>query len=114
MKISTRQAGKRRPAIGRIVMACALASVMGGLCTTPVFGRDDDRGRHEARGDHDERGHRDRDWYDHRSEYRPEYRPMYQHPYYRSQPVYIPPPVYYPPPPSPGISLFLPFDIRIR
>lgn len=114
MEISTEQAGNFRPTISKIVMAFAFVSVMGGLCTTPALGRDNDRGRHDARDDRDRRG--DRDWHGDRGRYdhRPEYRPAYRHPYYYSQPVYVPPPVYYPPPPSPGISLFFPFDIRIR
>lgn len=110
MKISTRQAVKSRPAIGKIVMAVAFASVMGSMCMTPALGRDDDRGRHEGRDDRDRHG--DRDWHGDRGRY--DYRPEYRHPYRYAQPVYVPPPVYYPPPPSPGISLFFPLDIRIR
>jgi hypothetical protein len=112
MEISTKQAINFRPAISKIVMAFALASVMGSICMTPALGRDDDRGRHDARDDrgrHDDRGRRD-----YRPDYRPEYRPVYRHPYHYAQPVYVPPPVYYPPPPSPGVSLFFPFEIRIR
>lgn len=108
MEISTKQAMNFRPTISKIVMAFALASVMGGLCTTPALGKDDDRGRHDARDDRDRHGDRGR------HDYRPAYRPVYQHPYHYSQPVYVPPPVYYPPPPSPGISLFFPLEIRIR
>jgi hypothetical protein len=104
MEISIKQGINFRPAIGKIAMAFALASVMGSICMAPALGRDDDRGRHDARDDrdrHDDRGQRD-------------YRPVYRHPYHYAQPVYVPPPVYYPPPPSPGISLFFPLDIRIR
>lgn len=110
MEISTKQAINFRPAIGRIVMAFALASVLGSICMTPALGRDDDRGRHDARDNRDR--HVDRGRHDYRPEYRP--RPVYQHPYHYAQPVYVPPPVYYPPPPSPGVSLFFPLDIRIR
>jgi Ni/Co efflux regulator RcnB len=116
MEISTRQAVKSRPAIGKIVMAVAFASVMGSMCMTPALGRDDDRGRHEARDDRDRHGDRDRrgdrDWHGDRGRYG--YRPEYRHPYRFAQPVYVPPPVYYPPPPSPGVSLFFPLEIRIR
>jgi hypothetical protein len=91
MKTSTQQAANVRPAIGRIAMALALASVIGGLSVTPALARDNDR--------RDGRGHeRDRD----RHEYRRPY----------SQPVYAPPPVYYAPQQSPGISLFFPLDFR--
>ena len=39
----------------------------------------------------------------------------YPQPYYGySQPVYAPPTVYYPPQPSPGISVILPLNFRIR
>ena len=112
MKISTERAGSRARMIGAMVMACAFASMIGALGTTPAFAKDDNRGRHDGHDNHD--WHADHGRYDHRPEYRPVYQPAYHHPYYRSQPVYIPPPVYYPPPPSPGLSLFLPFDIRIR
>lgn len=110
MEISTGQARKLRPTLGKIVMAVAFTSAIGALGMTPAFAKDNDR--HDNRHDRNWRGDHDR--YDHRPDYRPVYRPVYQHPYYYSQPVYVPPPVYYPPPPSPGISLFLPFDIRIR
>ena len=114
MEIPTRQAVKSRPAIGKIVVAVALASVVGSICMTPALGRDDDRGRHDARDNRDRHG--DRDWHGDRGryDYRPEYRPVYRHPYHYAQPVYVPPPVYYPPPPSPGVSLFFPLEIRIR
>jgi hypothetical protein len=110
MEISTRQAVKSRPAIGKIVMAVAFASVMGSMCMTPALGRDDDRGRHDARDNRDRHG--DREWHGDRD--RHDYRPEYGHPYRYAQPVYVPPPVYYPPPPSPCVSLFFPLEIRIR
>jgi hypothetical protein len=103
MKTSTKQARNLRPTIGRIVMALAVASAMGGLAITPALGDNNDhhdKGWHKGK-QHGDRGH----------EYRPEYRPVYQHPYY-SPPVYVPPPVYYYPQQSPGISFFFPLDFR--
>ncbi len=74
-----------------------MALVIGGLSITSALARDDrdhDRDhrhdRHEWRGDHH----------------------GYWQPY--AQPVYVPPPVYYQPRQSPGISLFLPLDLRHR
>lgn len=100
MKTSTTQARNFRPAIGRIVTALAIASLMGGMAMTPVHGAD--KGWHKGQ------------WKGDRSEpvYIYEYRPVYREPYYYSQPVYAPPPVYYYPQPSPGINFFFPLDIR--
>jgi hypothetical protein len=93
--------------MSKIAMALAIASAMGAMVITPALAKDNDnRQAHQDRGMH--RGERqgDRD--------RHEHRPVYERPYYYSQPVYAPPPVYYAPEPSPGISLFLPLNIRIR
>jgi Ni/Co efflux regulator RcnB len=93
------------PSIGKIMIALAAASVIGATGVKPAFAegndrraeqQDKDRHRERPRADHDRRADRDR-----RSEY-------YQHR------VYAPPPVYYVAQPSPGISLFLPLEIRIR
>lgn len=119
MNISTSQAGQLKPAINRIALALAVASVMGAMAITPALadgnGDRGDRQDQGNRGEHHDQGlHRgqyknDRD----RREYQPVYRPAYQQSYYYySQPVYVPPPVYYDSRPSPGISLFLPLDIR--
>jgi len=105
MRTSTIQAKKFSSAVGKIVLALALTSVIGGTSAGPAFA--DDRGRHEEnRGErnHGEfnRGHdRDRgERYGERG--RGEYR---SYPY-----AYAPPPVVYTPRPSPGIGLF--FDFR--
>jgi hypothetical protein len=109
MKTTTRQARNFRPTLGRIVMALAIASVMGGASMTPAFGKDDDGRRgHRDNGWHNDNRHDDRYWREHERVYRP----VYRHPYYYSQPVYAPAPVYYPPQPSPGFSLFFPLDVR--
>jgi hypothetical protein len=106
MNTSTNQARNLRPTISKIVMALTLASVLGGMAITPAFGDNDDRQGHQDKGWHKGERQSDRD--------RREYRPVYEYPYYYAQPVYAPPPVYYAPEPSPGISIFLPLDIRIR
>jgi len=66
----------------------------------------DERGRdQERRGkpeQHRDREHRDRD------------RHGYVRGNYYPQPIYVPPVVQYVPPQSPGISLFVPLDIRLR
>ena len=113
MKTSTNQARNFRPTISKIVMALAVASVMGAMAMTPALGQNNesraraaqDRGRHDDRNQNDNRNRNDR--HDQRAS-----RPAYQHPY--SHPVYAPPPVYYAPQQSPGISFFLPLDIRRR
>jgi len=117
MDISTKQASKFRPTIGKIVMALAFASAMGGLAMTSAQGRDneDRHDNHQGNERHGENNwHGDHERNDNRGEYRPEYRPEYRHPYVYEHPVYAPAPVYYPPQPSPGVSLFFPLDIRIR
>src|ERR1019366_667215 len=105
MTTSTNQARNSRPTISKIVMALAVASVMGSMAITPAL----------AKNDKDRKGHQDQGL--HKGQYKgereqPVYRPVYQDPYRYSQPVYAPPPVYYEPQPSPGISLFFPLDIR--
>ena len=106
MKISTKQARNFTPTIGKIVMALAFASLIGGLSISPTLAaRDDGRDRGAWNADHGQRGqHDDREAYGRRAEYRRHYR--------YEQPVYAPPPVYYEPRQSPGISFFLPLDLR--
>src|SRR5450759_2588700 len=102
MKTSTKQARNFRPTTSKIVMALAVASVMGGMAITPALGAN-------------RQGHQDKGWHKGQSQGdrgRREYRPVYQHPYSYSQPVYAPPPVYYAPQQSPGISFFFPLDIH--
>jgi hypothetical protein len=86
MKFSNRQG---RYFKSSFVTSLALAAVLSSVFVTPAFA-DRDHGR--------DRGHRD--WHDHRGAY------VY------AQPVYAPPTVYVAPQPSPGISLFLPINIR--
>ena len=98
MKAATNQARNSRPTISKIVMALAVASVMGGTAITPALGAN--RQGHQDKGSHKGQSQGDRN--------RREYRPVYERP----QPVYAPPPVYYTPQPSPGISFFFPLDFR--
>jgi Ni/Co efflux regulator RcnB len=106
MKTSTNQARKLRPTISKIVMALAVASVMGGTSITPAIADNDHRANnhrqvHRDNGRHNDERRGDRD--DRRG---------YQQPYYYSQPVYAPPPVYYDPRPSAGINLVFPLNFR--
>ena len=124
MKTSANQARHLRPTISKIVMALAVASVMGGITISSALGQDNDsraragqdRGRNDDRDRNDNRGRNDdRDRNDNRDRNNDrdqrEDRPVYVQPYY-SEPVYAPPPVYYDAQPSPGINLFFPLDIR--
>ena len=101
MKTSTKKAGSFGPAISKVLAALAVAAVMGGVAMTPAHG--EGKGKGHDKGWH--KGHSS-SHYD-----RPEYRPVYREHYY-SPPVYVPAPVYYYPRQSPGISLFLPLDLR--
>jgi hypothetical protein len=100
MKPSTQQFRQLSSTTSKIMMALALASVLGGTSITPALGKGNDA-RH------------DKGWHkgEQRSVIRNDYRGR-RDPYYYSAPVYAPPPVYYAPQPSPGISLFFPLDFR--
>jgi hypothetical protein len=110
MKTSTNQARNFKPTISKIVMALAVASVMGGMAITPALGKDNDN--RKGHRDNDRQVHRDNGR--HNGEWRGErnVRRGYQQPYYYSQPVYAPPPVYYDPQPSAGINLVFPLNFR--
>jgi hypothetical protein len=101
MTTSITRATHLRSAAGKILVAVALVSAIGGLSVGPAFGQDrgwrqeqQDRGRYE-RDRRDDRGRRD-------ERGRRAYRPVYE------APVYAPPPVVYAPAPSVGIHLFFP------
>jgi len=116
MKTSIKQARNCRPTISKIVMALAVASVMGGMSITPALAGNDHRDRNQ-RQVHRDNGRHNGEWRGHRNHRRAYVQtyyysqPYYYQPYY-AQPVYVPPPVYYAPQPSPGISLFFPLHIR--
>jgi hypothetical protein len=100
MHTSTIQNGNstRKPA--RLAIALVLASALGSLAATPALARDAHGGGHQARGGHD-RGHGGG------------YGGGFNVGLY-PEPVYAPAPVYYDPQPSPGISVMLPLNVRIR
>jgi hypothetical protein len=79
----------------------ALAAALGALALSPQAAKADPRDHGEDRGHYD-RGHRGPPPRDYRRGYG----------YPGPDVVYAPPPVVYAPEPSPGISLFLPINIR--
>jgi hypothetical protein len=125
MKTSTIHINTVRSTVGRIATALVLATAIGAASTDVALADNNDR--HDARSDRgrydqqqgqrqrdqqqaqrqrDQRGRRDeRGWNENRDR-----RTYYPDRY--AAPVYAPPPVVYAPRPSPGISLFLPIDIR--
>jgi hypothetical protein len=100
MNTSTSQARNFRLKAGKIAMAIAVASAIGGLGMTPAFG-----------DEHDNRGGDERD-HGHDADRRQDSRHRSHDAYHYAQPVYAPPPDYYRARPSPGISLFFPLDVR--
>jgi hypothetical protein len=96
MKTSNTRARIFRSTVGKIVMALACASMIGGIFITPAFS--EDYGRREGYQKH-------RRYKQSRRVYHPPRR------YYYSEPVYAPPPVVYVPEPyqSPGITIVFPF-----
>jgi len=102
MTRSTQTTCKARPIPGKLVLALVCASTLG-LAATPAFAEDHDRGRRDNHRDNGRHEGHDRNWRGNGYGYG-----------YQPQPVYVPPPVYYAPQPSPGISLFLPLNIRVR
>lgn len=102
MKYAMQQDGCRGTSSRRFLMKLAVASLIGGLSIAPAFAdRSDGHGRNDHRGGHDQRGrHDDRDRHDYRGGYN------------YAQPVWVPPTVYAAPQESPGVSLFLPLNLR--
>ena|SRR5713101_7796956 len=95
---------------GKVLVALAFASMIGGLSVGTALGDDNDRRQaQQNRREQDRREHERDDWRDNRvwhdnggwRDNRGRW-----HPYH---PVYVPPPVVYSPAPSPGIHLFFPF-----
>jgi hypothetical protein len=95
MKVSIRRSGSFSAISRKAVVAIALTAAIGSLSVSSALAdeRDhhDDHNRHERRDRHDDHDRR---------------------PYGYARPVYVPPPVYSQPRQSPGISLFLPFNLR--
>jgi hypothetical protein len=94
---------------GKVLVALAFASIIGGLSVGTALGDDNDRRRAEQNRREYDRREQERDrrgngvwhdnggWRDNRGGW---------HAYH---PVYVPPPVVYAPSQSPGISIFFPF-----
>ena len=100
--MKTRYFGSNR---SKLLIALIFSTAISALSISPAFA---DREGHGwgggGRGDHQE-------W---RGNGGGGYGRRYQQlqPYGYAQPVYVPPPVYYPRQQSPGISLFLPLNLR--
>jgi hypothetical protein len=93
-----------QPIINRIMIGLILGSAISVSTSSPAFAdRDNGHGRFNQGG---ERHQEWRGGYGNNYGYGRGYRPIYR------QPVYVPPPVYFPPSQSPGINLFLPFNLH--
>lgn len=82
---------------GKILVALAVASMIGGLSIGTALADNHDRRQEQQNRERYERDrHDNRGWRDNRG-------------WHAYRPVYAPPPVVYAPAPSPGISVFFPF-----
>jgi hypothetical protein len=96
MKPSIPQTRYFKPSARKLAMAFAFASLIGSLFISPeVAARDNGHSQARNRG-HQAHGHG----------------PVYRRGYGYGRPVYAPPAVYEEPRQSPGISLFLPLNLR--
>lgn len=89
-----------RSTAGKLLLAVALASAIGGLSTTPALGRD--HGWRQGPPDHGRYQYDRRDDRGRRTHRRVSPAPVY------AAPIYAPPPVVYVPIPSVGVHLFFP------
>jgi len=103
---------KRRTRLPR--RTCLLLAALLGLGLAQARG--DEHGQREPAHDQGKEHQADRHRVGERRDM--DHRERDRHGYYRGdyypQPLYVPPVVQYAPPQSPGISLFLPLDIRLR
>jgi uncharacterized protein HemX len=107
MTTSVTRAKNVRATAGKMLLAVALASALGGLSVGPALGDDRDRRQEQQnRAWHQEQQNRARQQEQERARYERDRRDFHRRQTYR--PVYVPPPVVYAPAPSPGISLFFP------
>jgi hypothetical protein len=92
---------------GKILVALAFASVIGGLSVGTALG--DDNGRRHAQQNRDryERDRHERDWPERDRRDNRGWRDNRGH-WHAHRPFYAPPPVVHVPAPSPGISIFFP------
>ncbi|MDP9143202.1 MAG: hypothetical protein M3N43_00615 [Actinomycetota bacterium] len=107
MTTSMTRARNVRATAGKMLLAVALASTLGGLCAGPALADDRDR-RHEQQNRAWHRQQQQRAWQQEqaRARYERDRRDYHRRQTYR--PVYVPPPIVYAPAPSPGISIFFP------
>ena len=101
-------------AVGKIVMAVAVALAIGSISAGPALAAEHERGEERGR---EERGRAERAREERAREYqwRRGYRPYgYGYGYATPPAVYSPPPpvVYAPPPPPPGFTFVFPIRIR--
>lgn len=98
MTTSMTRARNVRATAGKMLLAVALASTLGGLSVGPALADDRDRRQEQQ----------NRAWQQEqaRARYERDRRDYHRRQTYR--PVYVPPPVVYAPAPSPGISIFFP------
>lgn len=112
MRSTERRTAYRGSTKGRIVMASAITLVVSVVFVAPALGANNNQHEEQQHttngGNHNEQGHQAA----HRD-------PHYQHDarrhgddYSRQDYVYSPPPVVYAPEESPGISLFIPIQLR--
>ena len=104
MKTFTR-ATQARSTVGRFVLALIFAAVLGVSATGPAYGQGYDRRAWHAE--------HDRYWRERHAEHDRYWRERHAERHWRTYPYYgyeaYPPPIYAP---SPGISLFFPFNIH--
>jgi len=115
MRLSTPQVTQGRSLVGQCALALAVAAVLVGGALAPAFS--DDNQRRDRQQERDWRAHHTYQWTHHPGQraYPPYQRAYPAYRYYAPPPVmYAPPPVVYAPLPSPGISLFFGFPIRIH
>lgn len=110
MSISKSGAKGLRSIAGKVVLALAFASIVGGVSLAPAFADNDDWKQKQNRGQYRAEGREDND----RVEYRYYgYQPYNYNYTYRPYTYYAPPPVVYAPPyQSPGLNFVFPLTIR--
>jgi hypothetical protein len=115
MTHSTPRTPRGRPRVRTLGLALAVAAVLVGGALAPAVS--DDYKQRTRQQERDWRAHQTYQWTHHPAQraYPPSQRAYPAYRYYAPPPVmYAPPPVVYAPLPSPGISLFFGFPIRIH
>lgn len=113
MSISKTSAKDIRSIAGKVVLALAFASIVGGVSLTPALADNDDWKQKQNRGQHRAEGYEDRDRVEYRYYGYQPYNYNYYNYTYRPYTYYAPPPVVYAPPyQSPGLNFVFPLTIR--